>query len=276
MIAKLITSGMTRDQAIARMREALNEFYIRGVSHNISFLAALVEHARFREGRISTNMIAQEYPDGFHPADMIHDDPALLIVVAASIHRQYMDRAARISGQLPGYERIISDHWVVVIHDELHLVAIRPVAGGHDVIYGDECHHVRSNWQFGQPLFRGTVNGEAVCIQVERRNMHYRLFHWGSQVDLMVLSARAAELLACMPVKQPPDTSQFVLSPMPGMLKHLMVDEGDVVRAGQDLAVVEAMKMENVLRAERDGTIGKILAGVGDILAVDQPIIQFA
>ena len=275
MIAKLITHGTTRDRAIAHMREALNESYIRGVSHNIGFLAALIEHTRFREGRISTNTIAEEYPDGFHPEDMIHDDPALLIVVAASIHRQYMTRAAGISGQLPGYERAVSDHWVVVMNDERHLVEIRTVNEGHDVCYGDECYEVRSTWQFGQPLFKGSVNGENICIQVERRNMHYRLFHWGSQVDIMVLTARAAELLACMPVKQPPDTSQYLLSPMPGMLKQLLVEKGHEVRVGQDLAVVEAMKMENVLRAERDGKIDEILAGVGDTLAVDQPIIRF-
>ena len=217
MIAKLITHGATRDQAIARMREALNEFYIRGVSHNISFLAALIEHPRFREGRLSTNLIAEEYPDGFHPADVIHDDPALLAVVAGSIHRRYMDRAAKISGQMPGYERKVSDHWTVVM-DGKHLpVAIRQVPGGHEVDYDGRTYQVISNWQFGQPLFQGTVDGTPVCIQVERRNMCYRLFHWGSQVDIMVLTARAAELLAAMPVKQPLDMSKYVLSPMPGL-----------------------------------------------------------
>ncbi|MCA9119437.1 MAG: acetyl/propionyl/methylcrotonyl-CoA carboxylase subunit alpha [Planctomycetaceae bacterium] len=275
MIAKLITHGPTRERAISHMREALNEFYIRGVSHNIGFLAALIEHQRFRDGRMTTNMIGEEYPDGFHPADMIHDDPALLIAVAAAIHRQYMARAAGISGQLPGYERTVSNDWVVVMNNDRHLVEVRPVDGGHDVLYGDEWYQVRSNWQFGQPLFDGTVNGEDVCMQVERRNMHYRLFHWGAQVDLMVLTARAAELLASMPVKHPPDMSQFILAPMPGMLKQLMVEVGHDVRAGQDLAVVEAMKMENVLRAERDGNVAEILAGVGDTLAVDQPIIKF-
>jgi len=275
MIAKLITHGATRERAIAHMREALNEFYVRGLSHNISFLASLIEHTRFREGRLSTNMIAEEYPDGFHPFDAIHDDPALMIVVAAAIHRRYMDRAAGISGQLPGYERTVKDQWVVVLHDELHLVEMRPVDGGHDVIYGGECYEVRSNWQFGQPLFKGTVNGDAICIQVERRNMHYRLFHRGSQVDIMVLTARAAELLACMPVKQPPDTSKYLLSPMPGLLTQLLVEQGHEVRAGQDLAVIEAMKMENVLRAERDGKVENVLAGVGDTLAVDQPIMKF-
>ncbi len=275
MIAKLITYGANRDESIAHMRSALNEFYIRGVSHNIGFLASLVQHPRFREGQLSTDLIAQEYPDGFHPADLVHDNPALFIVVAASIHRRYMDRAASISGQLPGYERKVNDDWVVLIGNEQHPVDVRPIEGGHDVIYHDQCYRVLSDWHFGQPLFRGTVYGMPVCIQVERRNMKYRLFHWGSQIDMMVLTARAAELLACMPKKNPPDTSKFLLSPMPGLLSQLMVRVGDEVKLGQHLAVVEAMKMENVLCAERDGKIHKAIAAVGEILAVDQPILEY-
>ena len=275
MIAKLITHGATRETAIDHMREALNEFYVRGVSHNISFLAALIEHKRFREGRISTNMIAQEYPDGFHPSDLVHDDPGLLVSVAASIHSRYMKRAAGISGQLPGYERSVDSHWVVILEGRQYPVHIESVPGGHQVSYGGELYHVLSDWQFGQPLFHGFVNGQEVCLQVERRNLHYRLFHWGSQVDIMVMTQRAAELLACMPVKQPPDMSRFLLSPMPGLLTQLRVDVGHEVRAGQDVAVVEAMKMENVLVAERDAKVAKVLAGVGDTLAVDQPIIEF-
>ncbi len=275
MIAKLITHGATRERAIAHMREALNEFHVRGVQHNVSFLAALIEHTRFREGKLSTNMIAEEYPEGFHPSDAVHDDPALLIVVAAAIHRKYMDRAAGISGQLAGYERKIDADWVVVMNGDQHLVHVQPVDGGHDVTYQDETYRVLSDWQFGQPLFKGSVNGGDLCIQVERRNMIYRLFHWGSQVDLMVLTARAAELLACMPAKARQDTSKFLLSPMPGLLTQLRVNEGEDVRTGQDLVVVEAMKMENVLKAERDARVSKVLAGVGDTLAVDQPILEF-
>ncbi len=275
MLAKLIAHGATRDSAIAHLRHGLNEFYVRGVSHNISFLAALVDHTRFQKGQLSTNMIAEEYPDGFHPTDVVHDDPGLLITVAASIHRRYMDRAAGTSGQLRGYERRVHDDWVVAIGDERHKVTVRPVEGGHDVIYGGEEHRVQSDWQFGQPLFKGTVNGNEVCIQVERRNMKYRLFHWGSQVDIMVLTARAAELLDCMPAKEPPDMSQYLLSPMPGLLSQIEVDVGHEVKSGQHLAVVEAMKMENVLCAERDGTVSKVLAAVGDTLAVDQPILEF-
>jgi propionyl-CoA carboxylase alpha chain len=275
MIAKLITHAPTRDEAIMRMRDALNEFYIRGVSHNISFLAALVQHRRFREGRISTNMIGEEYPTGFRPTDTVHDNPAMLIVVAASIHRRYMDRAAKIDGQLPGYERKVQDDWVVVIGGQQHRVNVRPIAGGHDVVYQGNSYRVLSDWHFGQPLFKGTLYGTPVCIQVERRNMTYRLFHWGSQVDVMVLTARAAELLATMPEKKKADTTKYLLSPMPGLLSQLMVRVGEEVKSGQHLAVVEAMKMENVLCAERDGKIHKALATVGETLSVDQPILEY-
>jgi propionyl-CoA carboxylase alpha chain len=275
MIAKLIAFGQTRDQAIAHMRGALNEFSIRGVSHNISFLAALVEHPRFREGNLTTNLIAEEYPHGFHAADVVHDDPPLLISVAAAIHRRYMDRAASIDGQLPGYERRVHDDWVVVMGGRQHLVHVRPIEGGHEVNYAGDSYRVFSDWQFGRPLFRGEVNGAAVCLQVERRNLLYRLFHWGAQIDVMVLTRRAAELLACMPAKARPDASKHLLSPMPGLLAQLLVRAGDEVKTGQDLAVVEAMKMENVLRAERDGRIARILAAAGETLAVDQTIMEF-
>lgn len=275
LMAKLITFGATREGAIAHMRDALNEFYIRGVTHNISFLAALLDHSRFREGHLSTNLIAEEYPNGFHPSDIVHDAPALLIAVASSIHRRYMDRAAQISGQLAGYERIVHDDWVVIMHGVRHAVHVVPVAAGHEVTYGSEKYVVLSDWQFGQPLFRGTVNGNSVCLQVERRNLIYRIEHWGAQVDLRVLTARAAELLDCMPEKQPADTSKMILSPMPGIVTSLAVTAGHKVNAGQELAVIEAMKMENVLRAERDATVAKVLVSIGDTLAVDQTIMEF-
>src|SRR5262249_61312904 len=156
-----------------------------------------------------------------------------------------------------------------------HAVVFRLSEDCHDVIYGDEHYRVLSDWQFGQPLFKGTVEGKPICIQVERRNMTYRLFHWGSQVDVMVLTARAAELLATMPEKKKADTTKYLLSPMPGLLSQLMVRVGEEVKLGQHLAVVEAMKMENVLCAERDGRIHKALATVGETLSVDQPILEY-
>ncbi len=275
MIAKLITYGADRDAAIDRMRDALNEFCIRGVSHNICFLGALVNLPAFAAGRLTTNLIAEQFPSGFDAVDVVHDDPPLLVAACGAIHRRYRERAARISGQMPGYEPQVEANWVVVMGGDTHAVTVLPAEGGYDVICGDRTYRVESDWQFGQPLFRGTINGEHVCIQVERRHLFYRLFHWGAQVDALVLSARSAELLAQMPAKQPPDTSKYLLSPMPGLLAKLTVSEGDEVKTGQDLAVVEAMKMENVLRAEYDGKVAQLLAQVGDTLAVDQPILEF-
>ena len=271
----MITAGANREEAITRLRDALNEFCIRGVSHNLGFLTALVQNDRFREGRLTTNFIAEEYTEGFHANDLVHDNPALLVVVAASIHRRYMDRAANISGQLEGHEKKVHENWMVMMGGKRHPVSVHPIDDGHEVVYNGDTYRVLSDWQFGQPLFKGTVYGMPVTMQVERRNMIYRLFHWGSQVDVMVLSARAAELLAAMPEKEPADTSKFVLSPMPGLLSQLMVRPGDEVKPGQHLAVVEAMKMENVLSAERDGKIEKVLATVGETLAVDQPILEY-
>ncbi|TWU29777.1 acetyl-CoA carboxylase biotin carboxylase subunit [Bythopirellula polymerisocia] len=275
MIAKLITYGADREESIQRMRRALNEFTIRGVAHNISFLGALVNHPRFAKGQLSTNLIAEEYPDGFDATNVVHDDPALLITVCGVIHRRYRERAAQISGQLPGYEPQVDQRWVIVFGNEHHPVTVCPAERGYDVTYADLTYHVESNWEFGQPLFRGSIDGEEVCVQVERRHLLYRLFHWGTQVDMLALSARAAELLSLMPVKEPPDLSKLLLSPMPGMLASMRVEVGEEVKAGQDLAVVEAMKMENVLRAERDGKVANIVATVGETLAVDQVILEF-
>jgi propionyl-CoA carboxylase alpha chain len=275
MIAKLITHGATRDQAISRMRDALNEFVIRGVATNIPFQAALMQHPRFVSGHFHTGLIAEEYPKGFRSEDVPHDDPALLVCVAAAVHRRYMDRAAGITGQMTDKGYVVGERWVVLMNDEQHAVEVKAVPGGAHVTYKGEQFAVHSDWAFGHPLFRGTVNGRAVTMQIERRNLHYRLFHWGTQVDTVVLTARAAELLALMPQKPPPDLSRFLLSPMPGLLTEVSVKPGQEVKAGEKLAVIEAMKMENVLRADMDVTVKQLLAKPGDSLAVDQAIIEF-
>jgi propionyl-CoA carboxylase alpha chain len=275
MIAKLVAHGATRDQAIARMRDALNAFVIRGVSTNIPFQAALMQHSRFVEGRFHTGFIAEEYPKGFRAEDVPHDDPALLVCVAAAIHRRYMDRAAGITGQMRGHERKVGDAWVVILRGEHHPVTISNVPGGQQVAYKGESFSVLSDWAFGHPIFRGTISGRDVCMQVERRNLNYRLFHWGTQVDVMVLTARAAELHALMPHKPPPDLSKFLISPMPGLLTEVAAAVGQEIKAGEKLAVIEAMKMENVLRADNDAKVKALLAKAGDSLAVDQPIIEF-
>ncbi len=274
MIAKLITYGATREEARSRMCSALDQFVIRGVSSNLGFLAALMRHQRFIDGNITTNMIGEEYPDGFDPSDGQLDDPTTIITIAASMLRSYRDRAARIEGQLPGYERQVPKDWVAVIDGRQFPVSIVPVEGGCDVTIDGKINVVRTNWTFGQPLFGGTINGKDVFAQVERIAQSYRVQHAGCRSDVSILTPRAAELLQHMPVKTAPDMSRFLLSPMPGLLVSLSVEEGDTVSAGAQLAVVEAMKMENTLHAERDGVVARIYCDVGTSLAVDDKILE--
>jgi propionyl-CoA carboxylase alpha chain len=275
MIAKLIVHAATREQAIARMRNALNAFVIRGISSNIPFQSALMQHPRFQSGNFNTGFIAEEYPKGFDASMVPHDDPALLISVAAFVHRRYIDRAARVSGQLAGHERKVGDDWVVLRDGEQHLVNATPVNGGYLIDYKGERYEIVSNWRLGQPIMHGTCNGEQFTLQLERRGIKYRLFHWGAQVDLTVLTAHAAGLLALMPEKAPPDLSKFLLSPMPGLLREVSVKEGQEVKAGEKLAVIEAMKMENILKADQDCKVKKLVAKAGESLSVDQVIIEF-
>ncbi|HNA69181.1 MAG TPA: acetyl-CoA carboxylase biotin carboxylase subunit, partial [Rhodocyclaceae bacterium] len=256
MIAKLIVHGATRDQAIARMRDALNGFVIRGISSNIPFQAALMQHPRFQSGIFDTGFIAKEYPKGFDASMVPHDDPALLVSVAAYVYRAYTDRSASVSGQLQGHERIVGDHWMVIRlskdGNEQHPVVARPIDGGYHVEYKGESYELKSDWKLGESLFNGTCNGEPFTLQVERNRTRYSLYHWGTRADFMVMSGRAAELLALMPEKLPPDLSKFLLSPMPGLLREVAVKVGQDVKAGEKLAVIEAMKMENILKAEQD------------------------
>jgi propionyl-CoA carboxylase alpha chain len=275
MIAKLVTHGENRNEAIAHMRSALDRFLIRGVTSNISFLSSLMAHPRFVEGNMSTNMIGEEYPDGFHPADVPHDDPSIFVSVAASMIRGYRDRAAQIDGQLSGHERRVPNEWVILMNGKQHPVLVVSADGGFDVQYNGETYAVRSDWEFGQPLFSGSINGEEIFVQVERREQTYRLFHNGSQANVKVVTPKVAELLKFMPVKEPPDMSKYLISPMPGLLVSLAVKEGQAVNAGDELAVLEAMKMENTLLAERDCVVAKVNFEAGASLAVDDKIMEF-
>ncbi len=275
MIAKLIVHGATRDQAIARMRDALNAFVIRGVASNIAFQSALMKNPRFVSGNFNTGLIAEEYPKGFNAGDVVHDVPAMLVSVAAAVHRQYLKRNATISGQMPGHEYQPGDDFVVLLGAGQHPVKVTEAEGGWDVVFAGKKYEVRSAWQFGEYLYQGTLNGEPFCMQVERHGLRYRLFHWGTQADVMVETARVAELQALMPYKAPPDTSKFLLSPMPGLLTQIAVTPGQEVKSGEILAKIEAMKMENVLKAERDCVVAELLAKPGESLAVDQAIIGF-
>jgi propionyl-CoA carboxylase alpha chain len=274
MVAKLITWGDDREHAIEKMRTALDKFLIRGISTNISFLAALMAHERFITGNISTNTIAEEYPDGFHPGHLPLKDPATIIAVVGSMVRKYRDRAAQIDGQLPGHRRLVPADWVVLLNDEYHSISVEPVAGGNDVTYNGEIYAVRTDWEFGEPLFRGTINGEDVFVQVGRNGQVYRLSRGGMQSDVIVLSPRAAELHRLMPRKEPPDLSRHLIAPMPGLLVSVSVKEGDTVKEGDEVAVLEAMKMENALRAERNGVITKVHFKQGASVEVDDVIME--
>jgi len=275
MIAKLVTYGEDRTQAIERMQHALDEYYIDGVQHNISFLNALMVHPRFLEGRLTTNFIAEEYPDGFNSSDVPQEDPAKSIVITACVHRGHTDRASRLSGQMAGYERQHSEDWVVSVDDINHHVRVWPAENGFRVEYEDETYNVVTDWDIREPLLLCTINGERASFQVERVGIWYQLVHRGAQTNAVVMTPRAAELHAKMPEKVIPDMSRFLLSPMPGLLVKIAVEEGQEVESGQELAVIEAMKMENVLRAEHDGIVQHIPTKVGASLTVDQVIMEF-
>jgi len=275
MIAKLICHGATRDQAIARMREALNAFVIRGVASNIAFQAALLQNPRFLSGNFNTGLIAEEYPKGFQATSLVHDDPLLLAAVAALARRRYIARAVQTTGQLRGHQRHVGDDWVVAIGSQRFPLRLTPIPAGCRIEFEGEASELLSDWKLGDLIFRGRWNGQEVCLQIQRVGWKYRLMHWGTQVDATVLTARQAYLLSLMPEKPAPDMSRFLLSPMPGLLTDLLVKAGQEVKAGERLAVIEAMKMENTLRAEADSVVKEVFAARGDSLSVDQPILAF-
>lgn len=275
MISKLITYGDNRTQAIERMVDALDAYYIRGVNHNISFLNALMVHPRFVAGELTTNFIAEEFPDGFN-ADLVpQTNPAIATVVAAAVHQKYGERAAQISGQMQGHEYEIATDWVVITGDTETLVSVTLTATGALVAIDGTDYMVETDWALGEPLFQAQINDQALTLQIERAESGYKLFYRGAEIDALVLSPTAAKLNQLMPEKVPADLSKFLLSPMPGLLVKLSVKVGDQVKAGEELAVVEAMKMENSLRALQDGIVASISAETGDSLEVDQTILAF-
>ena len=288
MIAKLIVHGRDRLDAIAKMREALNGFVIRGVSSNIPFQSALLAHPQFVSGDFNTGFIAEHYPAGFRAEDVPHDDPDFLLALVAWAYRAHQGRAAGISGQLPGHEKQIGEQFVGVVkgvagaHRHVAL-RIEPGAAGAGagaaqvtLAEGGKVYALQSDWRFGGMRAQGQCNGVAFTAQIEREGLWYRVSHNGRVVEAQVLNPRNAELLRLMPFKAPADTSKFLLSPMPGLLAAISVKPGQVVQAGERLAVIEAMKMENILTAAQDGTVSAVLAKAGESLAVDQPILQFA
>jgi propionyl-CoA carboxylase alpha chain len=281
MIAKLVTSGANRAEAIDKMAWALDRFRIRGVGHNVEFLAAVMAHPRFREGRLSTGFIAEEFPNGFEGAALSEASVSAMHAVVAAYEWAGAERDACISGQVPlarcseaGMETDRSS-FIVRDGENRSTASVTTVDGGYDVVLNGELTRVRGDCGPAAKIFEGAVNGTAAAIQVERDGASYRLVHGGAKRRVQVVSSKVSALLDLMPVKQAPDMSRFLLSPMPGLLVSVAVAEGESVKVGQELAVVEAMKMENVMRAERDGVVSKVHAAAGSSLAVDQEIIEF-
>jgi propionyl-CoA carboxylase alpha chain len=280
MIAKLIVHGSDRHDAIAKMRHALNGYAIRGISSNIAFQAALLAHPKFVAGEFDTGFIAEHFPRGYVPDAVAHQDPTFLRVLAAVANRVHTQRAVRLSGQLPGHEYRVGEAFVVVTATADGRIEQVPVSvhvedKAFEVQAGSRSYRVEVHTPLRQVVIRGLCNGRPFCAQIERVGLAYRVVHDGTQIDAKVFTPRAAELNALMPFKPPPDLSRYLLSPMPGLLVDVAVQPGQAVRAGERLAVIEAMKMENILVASQDAVVARVVAGKGESLAVDQVIMEF-
>src|SRR5690606_349496 len=281
MVAKLCTWAPTRAKAIDAMSDALDEFVVDGIEHNIPFLSALMQHPRWREGRLSTGFIAEEYPDGFAPTEPTEEDKAVLAAVATAVELLRRDRLDRLQGRLAPHSGALKTEWVVKVNEDYLPVSVHDgmvsIPLEIDVsVNGGEVFTVSSDWRPGDAVWRGKVGTRAVSAQLRPLLNGVRIAWRGMSVSARAMLPRTAELERLMPVKLPPDTSRMLLCPMPGLVVSIAASEGQEVKAGETLAVVEAMKMENVLRAERDLVVAKLKARPGDSLAVDAVIMAFA
>jgi propionyl-CoA carboxylase alpha chain len=276
MIAKLCTWGETRDKAIEEMRLALDTFEVEGIGHNLPFVGAVMDHPRFVSGNITTAFIAEEYPDGFQGATLDEATLRRVAAAAAAMNRVAEIRRTRISGTMDNHTRRVGDDWIVTLQGTALRVRIRADHAGSTVILDDGQElRVESDWTPGQPLARLTVGGEAMAIKAAKIPMGFRMRLRGADLRVHVQSPRQKELSGLMLEKTPPDTSKYLLCPMPGLIVKISVEEGQEVQEGQALATVEAMKMENILKAERRGTVKKIKASAGSSLRVDDVIMEF-
>lgn len=286
MIAKLIVHGRDRNDAIAKMRDALNAFVIRGINSNIPFQSALLAHPDFVAGQFNTGFIAEHFGKGFGTDDVSHSDADFLIALAAFVRRKSRERAASLSGQLPGYDVKVGQTYTVISldaqgHHGYTQVEVDDVGGRSTAVIkvNDKNYAIESHSRLNDIAIEGTVNGQYFVAQVERGSLKNPLVlqiqHHGLRIEALVISPRMADLYRLMPFKPPADMSRFVLSPMPGLLVEVAVSLGQKVQAGERVAVIEAMKMENVLFASQDGVVKSIEASKGDSLSVDQVIVEF-
>ncbi len=276
MIAKLCTWGPTRADAIEEMRLALDTFEVEGIGHNLPFVGAVMEHPRFQSGNITTAFIAEEYPEGFQGATLDADTLARVAASAAAMNRVAEIRRTRISGTMDNHERRVGDDWVVTLQGVEHVMKIAADPAGSTVTLQDgRSLRVTSDWVPGQALASIMVDGAPLVMKVGKISGGFRLRLRGADLKAHVRTPRQAELAKLMLEKLPPDTSKFLLCPMPGLIAKIMVEVGDEVQEGQALATVEAMKMENILKAERKGVVKAVKAVAGASLKVDEVIMEF-
>ncbi len=276
MIAKLCSWAPDRDGAIAVMRHALDEFEVEGIGHNLPFLSAVMDHPRFVSGNISTAFIEEEYPEGFEGAELPDGVLKQLAAGASAMHRVSEIRAARVSGRMDNHEREVGEDFVLSLGGKDFVVKVDADREGSTVVFDDGTSlRVSSDWKPGEGLAKLDISGEPVTAKVEQITGGFRMRHRGADLKVIIRTPRLFELSKYMIEKVPPDTSRLLLCPMPGLVVSVAVAEGEEVQEGQVLCTVEAMKMENVLRAEKKCVIAKINAGAGDNLAVDEVIMEF-
>jgi propionyl-CoA carboxylase alpha chain len=280
MIAKLVTHAPTRAEAIEAQSNALDSFVIDGIRHNIPFLSALMAHPRWKAGKLSTSFIAEEFPEGFSPIAPDGERAEVLAAVAAAIDHVLGERKRRISGQMTGRVVTRESDRAVWLGTAEHRLEVKRENGTIEVRFPDDSktglRHLHSDWKPGDPIWAGTINSHPVAVQVRPLPNGFALSYRGVETKAFVYTEREAGYARLMPVKKAADTGKQVLCPMPGLVVSIAVKEGQEVKAGDTVAVIEAMKMENVLRAEIDGTVKKINAKQGDSLAVDAVILEFA
>ncbi len=276
MIAKLCTWGPTRPDAIEGMRIALDSFEIEGIGHNLPFLSAVMDHPKFTSGDMTTAFIAEEYPDGFEGVELAEDTLRRIAASCAAMHRVAEIRRTRVSGRMDNHERHVGDDWVVSLQGHSYALRIAADKGGATVTFDDGAsHRVTSGWTPGDQLAVIDLDGTSLVLKVGKISGGFRIRNRGADLKVHVRTPRQAELARLMPEKLPADTSKMLLCPMPGLVVKMNVSEGDEVQEGQALCTIEAMKMENILRAERKSVVTKINAGPGDSLSVDEVIMEF-
>jgi len=275
MIAKLVTYGKTRDEAIAKQIDALDRYRVRGIGHNVDFLSAVMQHPRFQSGNITTGFIAEEYPDGFAGAAVSDEMREKVIAAAAVINNIEVERNQLIDGQLNGHSANYDADWTVMLGRDGHDVAVENLGDSWEVTLGEKTLHVATHWRPGDVLCEAHIDGNTLAIQLDRTPIGYLMTTHGHAHNVRVMTRRAAQLAGHMLVKVPPDMSRYLLCPMPGLVIDIQAEVGQSVEPGQPLAIVEAMKMQNILRAEKSAVVKSINAKAGESLAVDAIIMEF-